>query len=96
MIDREINGIGRIHRASGLTVEAQFRVINEAIPELAKSEKGRALLASFKALEINGVQLFVAIKSNNLDAYTPGDAGKPLADALERTNGQPKRLTVVS
>jgi integrase len=91
MIDREIKGIGRIHRASGLTVEAQYNLVNDAIPELAKSKKGRALLAAFKDLTINGVQLFVAIKSNDLDSFTPGDAGKPLAEALDRWNADTEK-----
>lgn len=96
MIDREVRGIGRIHRASGLAVEAQFNIVNDAIPELAKSKKGRALLTAFKAREIDGVELFVAINSKDLDSLAVGDVSKPLVAALEQWNADTKKAVALA
>jgi integrase len=83
MVDREIRGVGRIHRASGLTNEAQFRKLNDGIGELATSAEGLAALRAFKDGTISGVQLFVAIKSNALDTLGLSGDGVPLMKALE-------------
>ncbi len=84
MVDREIRGVGRIHRASGLTDERQFALLNNAIPDLATSKKGRAALLAFKDGQIDGRQLFVAIKSDDMDSLIVGDAARTLIAALEQ------------
>jgi hypothetical protein len=83
MLDRRINGVGRIHRASGITNERQFDLLNDEIPALATTEKGRALLAGLRDGTITGLQLLVAIKANDLDSLVTGDTAAPLVTALE-------------
>lgn len=41
MIDRAFKGLGRLHRASGMTHAAQFRAFNDALTEMARDPVGR-------------------------------------------------------
>lgn len=96
MIDRRVRGVGRVRRASGLTVEAQFNKLNDEIPELAKSKEGRAALLAFKEGTISGVQLYVAVKSNDLASLSAGTAAGPLVTALTEWHADTEKTVAKS
>lgn len=83
MFDREVRGVGHIHRASRIMTEAHFNLVNDEIPELAKTPKGRAVLEALRDGTITGLQLYIALKNDDLDSLA-GDGATPLLAALEQ------------
>lgn len=84
MLDRKVRGVGRIHMASGLANAAQFRLLNDGITELAKSDTGRDVLRALLARTITPLALFQALKANDLSSLAIGPTGRPLLAAVRQ------------
>jgi integrase len=81
MFDREFHGLGHLHRASRITNEAQFRIVNDALTDFSKTAQGRRIIAGLIDGTITGLQVLVGIKNNDLTSLT-GEGTTPLIDAL--------------
>jgi integrase len=84
MLDRDIRGVGHIHMASGLYRENQFDILNDGITELAKDERGRAILKALLDRSLPPLELFAACKAKDFTTLAVGSAAVPLMAALER------------
>lgn len=81
--DRQFRGIGRVHRASGITREATYRLFDDGLTELAKEHAGREWIRAYQRLEIDGVDLWGVIKSGKWREPPRPETSKPLVEAIE-------------
>jgi integrase len=91
MFDREFHGIGHLHRASRITNEAQFNLVNDALPDLAKTPEGRKVIAAMIDGTVTGLQVLVAIKNGGDFSALTGEGGTPLLTALEQWRAATER-----
>lgn len=100
IVDRSFRGIGRIHRASGITRENQFRLFNDGLTEMAGDPTGREWLRSFQRGDVEGIDLWGKIKTGAWRNAPPRpETSESLVDAItdwrENTKDEVAKATYV-
>lgn len=85
MIDRSFPGIGRLHRASGLTKPASFRAFNDALTIMGTDPMGREWIRGMQQGTVHPLDVWAAYRKNEWQ-HGPEKAivGEPLVKAIEQ------------
>lgn len=85
IVDRSFKGIGRVHRASGITREATFALFNDCLSELAGDTIGREWLRAFQRGQIEGLDLWGKVKTGAWRKAPPRpETSRSLVDSLTK------------
>lgn len=82
MIDKIVKGVGRIHRASGITRASQWKLFKAALEEMDGDARWVPALTALKEARTTGLAVYIAFKADAPSSLAVGEVAKPLVAAL--------------